>query len=366
MSLESPNIPNEVSESPSPADFPVRGWWRVLYILFLIVVPVFSFVAVEAIKPEWQSGDREAYVALLMLPEAAVFFLILLAYSILCYLLLLLNADHFAKFFAVRLGIYTGVFLALQYTILLGVYLFSGIQSLAILLVWFLPLYLPKLKRLNFVKRILSHIRLWMIAVVLIVYVIIASFIREDAFIPVLLVFLGIVASGPFWSFLIAIRASAWLLEYHETNLTLPRGLGITAWLAAYVAAWRFDILKMHELYAQLPPVPPDCYIATAAAHGHANFVGSKTVQLANGHLMQVNRQLQIFKSAELALLAVAPRVHKLLRNMYDFIGKPLARMIRYPLLADAAYLSLKPFEWLAGFVLKMIVPEIKSTSIYN
>jgi len=179
-------------------------------------------------------------------------------------------------------------------------------------------------------------------------------------------VFLGIVASGPFWSFLIAIRASAWLLEYHETNLTLPRGLGIVAWLAAYLAAWRYDILKMHELYAQLPPVPPDCYIATAAAHGHANFVGSKTVQLANGNSMQVNPQLQIFKSAELALLAVAPRVHKPLRKTYDLIGKPLARMIRYPLLADAAYLSLKPFEWLARFALKMIVPEFKSTSIYN
>ena len=363
MSLESPNIPNEVSESSGSADFPVRGWWRVLYILFLIVVPVFSFVAVEAIKPEWQSGDREAYVALLMLPEAAVFFLTLIAYSVLCYLLLLLNADHFAKFFAVRLGIYTGVFLALQYTILLGVYLFSGVQSLAILLVWFLPLYLPKLKRLNFVKRILSYIRLWMIAVVLIVYVIIASFIREDSFIPVLLVFLGIVASGPFWSFLIAIRASAWLLEYHETNLTLPHGLGIAAWLAAYVSAWRFDILKMHELYAQLPPVPPDCYIATAAAQGHPRFVGSHLVHRADGLSLRVNGQLQHLKCVELALLAVSPRMHRVLRKIYDVVGRSLAQRMTNPFLADVAYLLLKPAEWFAIIVLKWIVPEIESIS---
>ncbi len=366
MSLESPINPNEIKEPSASTDFPVRGWWKICYVLFLVIVPTFSFAVVEGIKPEWQSGDREAYVALLMLPEASVFFLILIVYSILCYLLLLGNAEHFAKFFAVRLGVYTGVFLALQYTILLGVYLFSGVQSLAILLVWFLPLYLPKLYRLNIVKRVLSHIRLWMIAIILIVYAVIASFIREDALIPAFLVFLGIVASGPFWSFLIAIQASAWLLEHHETNLTLPRGLGITAWIAYYAAAWRYDILKMYELYAQLPPVPPECYIATAAAQGHANFVGSKLVQLANGNSMQVNHQLQIFKCAELALLAVAPKIHAPLRKTYDVIGKPLARRIRNPFLADVAYLLLKPLEWLAGFVLTMVVPEIKTTSIYN
>ena len=366
MSLESPTNPNEMNESPSVTDFPARGWWKIFYAVFLIVVPAFSFWAVEGIKPEWQSGDREAYVALLMLPEAAVFFLILLAYSSICYLFLLFKADHFAKSFVVRLGIYAGVFLALQYTILLGTYLFSGVQSLAILLVWFFPIYSPKLYRLSIVKSILSYIRLWMIAVVLIAYVIVASFIGEDAFIPAFLVFLGIIASGPFWSFLIAIQASAWLLENHESNLTLPRGFGILVWLTSYIAAWRYDILKMYELYAQLPPVPPNCYIATAAAHGHAQFVGSKILQLANGKSMQVNRQLQIFKCAELALLAVAPRAHKPLRNAYDVVGKSLARNIQNPFLADFAYLLLKPAEWLAVSVLKMVVPEIKSTSIYN
>ena len=124
MSLESPNIQNEMSESSSPTDFPARGWWKIFYAAFLLIVPAFSFWAVEAIKPEWQSGDRDAYVPLLMLPEASIFFLFLIAYSIVCYFLILFAGDRFAKFFVVRLGIYTGVFLALQYTILLGVYLF--------------------------------------------------------------------------------------------------------------------------------------------------------------------------------------------------------------------------------------------------
>jgi hypothetical protein len=222
MSLESPNIPNDMSESSDSTEFPARGWWKIFYAVFLIVVPAFSFWAVERIKPEWQSGDREAYVALLMLPEAAVFFLILIVYSILCYLLLLFHANRFAKSFIVRLGIYTGVVLALQYTILLGAYLFNGTKSLAILLVWFVPLYFPKIYRSRIAKWIARFIRPWMIAVLLIAYAVIATFIRDQAFVPLFLVFLGLLASGPFWSFLMAMQASIWLLKYHETNLTPP------------------------------------------------------------------------------------------------------------------------------------------------
>jgi len=44
---------------------------------------------------------------------------------------------------------------------------------------------------------------------------------------------------------------------------------------------------------------------------------------------------------------------------MYDVVGKFLARRIHNPFLADAAYLLLKPFERLARWLLKMIVPEV-------
>jgi hypothetical protein len=74
---------------------------------------------------------------------------------------------------------------------------------------------------------------------------------------------------------------------------------------------------------------------------------------------MQVNGQLQVLKFAELALLAVKPRWHASLRRMYDVVGKSLARRIHSPFLADIAYLLLKPFEWLARWLLKMIVPEV-------
>jgi hypothetical protein len=127
-----------------------------------------------------------------------------------------------------------------------------------------------------------------------------------------------------------------------------------------YAVAWRLSILKMYELYAALPPQPPpDCYIATAAAQGHPQFVGSQVVLRENGKHLQVNRQLQILKCAELALMAMSPSVHKILRHIYDVVGKSLARRMQNPFLADLAFLLLKPWEWCAHSLLKMLIPEI-------
>jgi hypothetical protein len=117
----------------------------------------------------------------------------------------------------------------------------------------------------------------------------------------------------------------------------------------------------MYELYAALPAQPPpDCYIATAAARGHPRFVHSQVVIFTEGKSMRVNRQLQILKCAELALLAVNPRLHKLLRQIYDVVGKALARKIQNPFLADMAYLLCKPWEWCAVLVLKRITPDFE------
>jgi hypothetical protein len=136
--------------------------------------------------------------------------------------------------------------------------------------------------------------------------------------------------------------------------------VGLTAWLGAHVIAWRYDILKMYELYAQLPPTPPpDCYIATAAARGHPAFVRAQRVQRADGTTLCVNAQLQWLKCAELALLAIQPRLHKRLRALYDVVGRPLAHTIENPFAADAAYLLLKPSERAAAFLLWLVVPEI-------
>src|SRR5512134_739753 len=99
MSLETTPDQAEVQEAPRSLPFPAAWWKRVLYGLFVTVLPAFSFWAIEALGPEWQSGELDAYLALLLRPEASIFFLALLAYSIISYILLLIHADRFSALF---------------------------------------------------------------------------------------------------------------------------------------------------------------------------------------------------------------------------------------------------------------------------
>jgi hypothetical protein len=195
----------------------------------------------------------------------------------------------------------------------------------------------------------------WVVAISILM-VLIALLLWRFVFV---IVIFGI--ASPFWSFLISLQASRWLWKHHESKLTLPRGLGIFAWLSAYAFALRFNILKMFELYNSLPTNPPDCYIATAAAKGHPRFVGSREVTLANGKTMRVNRQLQRLKAVEIALMGVSGTGHRMMRRIYDVIGKQLAAHIQNPILADVAYLMLIPVELVSFFVLKWIIPEIQT-----
>ncbi|MCI0551608.1 MAG: hypothetical protein L0287_11690 [Anaerolineae bacterium] len=333
-----------------------------MYGLFITVLPVFSFWAAELLKPEWQSGDLSDYIILLLFPEASPLFFPLLAYSIICYLLLLIAPTRYSSLSLIRYGIYTGTILALQYSIILLLYLLDTRYSFSFFLLWLFPLYFPKIYQWVVRKWDARRARSGLAILVLIV-IVIAIIVNREEFFPLFLAIVALVIAAPFWSFLMAGQAAIWLSKNYETRFTLPRGLGITAWLVAYAAAWRYDILKMYVEYAKLPTAPPDCYIATAAARGHPTFVRSWSVQRADGKSMQVNAQMQILKCAELASIVVVPRLHQYIRELYDATGKPLARMIRNPFLADVAYLLLKPFEWFARAGLKFVFFDIDSIS---
>jgi hypothetical protein len=123
----------------------------------------------------------------------------------------------------------------------------------------------------------------------------------------------------------------------------------VMTWLAAYFAAWRFAVHSAVKAYAALPVDPPNhaCYIATAAAAGHPRLVRSYEIVTASGEMRRINSQLATLKCGELALRQSLPRVHHVLRRIYDRVGPPLARRIRNPWLADIAYLTLKPLEWM-------------------
>ena len=360
MTVEPSPNPMEVKEPSVSLPFPTTGWGRLWYALFITLSPIFCFWATDLLKPEWQNGQLGSYIILLLFPEASLLFFPLLTYSVICYLLLLFRPTRFAQAFVVRAGIYTGVLLALHYSIVELVYAFDS-NTYIVALIWIAPLVISPLYRWAVSKWTVVTVNNVLIPLIFGVSVI--GTLVTRGFIPAILLVV-VTMAAPFWSFLIALRAAIWLYKNYETKLTLLRGLGLTAWLGGYAAAWRYDILKMYELYAALPPQPPpDCYIATAAAHGHLSFVRAWTVWREDGKLMQVNRQLQLLKCAELALLAICPRWHKRLRRAYDGIGGLVARKIQDPFLADLAYLCLKPFELLARIILKRIIPEIDSIS---
>jgi hypothetical protein len=358
MSREPDTDQIEGNEPSAALPFPNLWWGRILYGLFITLLPAFSFWATDLLRPEWQNGELSSYLILLLFPEASLWFFPLLAYSIVCYLLLILRPARFSQSFAVRAGIYTGVLLALHYSIVVLIYSLAS-DIYAIVLIWIFPVVFSLAYRWAISKW--TAVRVNKILLILISSgLLVGAVITRGSILA--LVFIAMIMAAPFWSFLLAWRAGIWLYKDYESRFTLPHGLGLGAWLATYVGAWRFDILKMYELYAALPPTPPpDCYIATAAAHGHPYFVRAWTVQRTDGKIVQVNKQLQLLKYAELALMAIHPRFHTPLRKFYDIVGKWLAPKIQNRFLADIAYLLLKPGEWLTGLLLKVIVPEIDS-----
>ena len=117
--------------------------------------------------------------------------------------------------------------------------------------------------------------------------------------------------------------------------------------------------LVMLQEYAKLPKTPPgNCYICTAAARGHRRLVRSEERLLPGGTVRRVNDQTRYFKAAELLLAAVSPGGHRLCRRIYDCLGPRLAALLIHPVVADVAYLSLKPLEWAVRAGLALLLPE--------
>jgi hypothetical protein len=345
-----------------PLAFPLSFWQRTLYGLFVVVVPFYNFTFVTALKPEWQTGKLQDYVALFLQSEASLLFFPLLAYAVISYILLVIDSERFASSFIVRLGIYTGAYLALQYSVIALFAMAPSPIPFIVVLAYFSPLIVKKIFQWFSAKWGMSRtgyifLGVVLVAVIVLILSIAISKNRFSVLLEIPMLFLGVVA--PFWSFLIAGQAAIWLFRNHEIKINVARGLGIFAWFASYTYALRFNILKMYEMYANLPVQPPDCYIATAAGSGHPSLVCSFEVQLQSGQVFRINRQLQRLKCAELAVAALMPHLHMLLRKVYDIIGRQLARRIQTPFRADIAYLMLKPFELLSVIILKSIFPEL-------
>ena len=174
-----------------------------------------------------------------------------------------------------------------------------------------------------------------------------------------LAVLVSIPTASPLLCFFVMLAWALRLFKAYDTGvMPTPRVfIPLGAWLTGFAAAWACSVYQMLQLYAALPTNPPDCYIATAAAQGHPGLVGSHPVRLPGG-MLRVNAQLQTLKAAELAILSLAPGFHHPLRAAYDLGGRFLARRLNQPVLADLAYISLKPAEWCARWVMDRLFPR--------
>ena len=332
---------------------PPSRFERVLYGLAITVLPVLAFWGTYVLGPDWQSGEFSDYIALLLKPQSAILFIGLISYSAISLLLLLIRPAYFSEKLLIRFGLYTGVLLTFQYVILATMMMgFSPISGIGLVCFYWLT------------KKVGARLGFWRTLGAFVIFILGLSLILmaviKGSFESFLIFPLAILASGaPVVCFTIATTIARQLLRNYDIPFAITsfRISCFVTWLMGYTAAWVYSVYQMFELYNALPKEPP-CYVVTAAAQGHPRFVGSQPVSTSSG-IIWVNRQLQTLKCAELALQALAPRLHRLLRFIYDIVGPVLARRLTHPLLADIAYLSLKPAELLARFALRCIVPNL-------
>jgi len=355
---------------------PVTVLEKCVWVALGVVLPVVCFGIAAGgypMEPDWQSGQWNCYVSFIPDGRAGFPFYPLLLYSMgaLC---LFVARPQLSRLLAVRLALYTGIILGLQYTLIQAAF-FQVEFPLAVLIG--LASNFVLLGIVVLLNRIPGRILIYLVvgtAIVLAVLTL-ADFAGSGSlrlyrvrwtgdFLPGA----GIVSLlfAPAWFAGVYTRAALLARKLsREPDNVRPRTATIVAWiawLAGYAVAWKWSIINAVALYYTLPTQPPGCYIATAAAAGHRRFVGSAPARAADGSTFPANRQLRRLKCVEIALATVCPAGHRLIRRVYDFVGPPLARRIaRHPLLADIAFATLKPVEWLTFGLLVAMVPEVRS-----
>ncbi|MEZ6116994.1 MAG: DUF6688 family protein [Pirellulaceae bacterium] len=293
-------------------------------------------------------------------PAVLVFYPLLL-HSMISLTLVLWDRLRFGKFVAVRFGLYTGVILALQFHVIV-----------------FFPDALRLLDSLILVGLAAVGIAVSGFGFVIATFVLNSALFAKNGSTDsppsrgtiaariVLVVILIAMVTGGAESCRRAHAIGNLLVHGHlflHICIGLVRKPQQAVWLGvvlghgflgrSVLAALRNSIQLAILEYQKLPTEPPPtCYVCTAAANGHRRFVG----RFADSSVsFPVNRQLQRIKCGEFAVRAISPTVHRKLRLIYDRIGPPAARLLRHPLAADAAYLSLKPIEFAVLLVLTLL-----------
>lgn len=108
-------------------------------------------------------------------------------------------------------------------------------------------------------------------------------------------------------------------------------------------------------LSQKIPPPRLDYhghYLCTVAARGDEKVVKPLRAGKRRGRLIVVNRQLLVANAFEDLIMEKAPRLHKIIRGIYDRTGLPISKYINTRSRSNAVYLLMKPLEWLFVIIL--------------
>jgi|GEM_PF-693439 len=397
--------------SPRPLSWP--AWLALVYAG--LVLPAICFLMTVRQSPDpprWQSHQLRDYAWLLLSGPVHFVFYPFLLYAMVSLALILVRPARFSRWAVWRFGVYSGVLVAAQFSVILGVGLFNpprlfSWESLQIVLLgvgsnlavwigwWAVCLggrllwrawrkHAPRLWAAipEYARRIglepprpsrrawwLAGVGAGLIATALVLRLLVPhllglppydrqALLRRPAEIVATFFFLSLLCA-PFWACGCYLGMSLRLLwpRRRALRVSLLSFLAAVTWLATFLAATRMALARAVALYAQLPTEPQgDCYVATAAAHGHPWLVGSRSRQLAGERTAMINRQLQRLKCGELLLRELMPHLHRAIRGLYDRWGPSCAGYLHHRWAADLAYLGLKLVEWPVALALRMLL----------
>ena len=220
----------------------------------------------------WQTGTFETYVALFLLPHGLRWFLPFIVLSAFSMLVLVMHPPSI-KWLPVRLGLYSGAIISLQYFIAI---LFVGtvvspvaasiVGPCLALLVWGISCVVKKIKRFTIFHLMIATAA---VAILTAIGVAVGSDAYEAAFIPLAAIFFA----APTLNFVTYARMAV-LAGNHESieRESYPKIYaaiaGVFIWLTGFVFAWRQAIENVLNEYQNLPVNDPNCFVASAAAYG--------------------------------------------------------------------------------------------------
>jgi hypothetical protein len=323
-----------------------------------VVLPVICFAVGFPGGPEWRSGGLDAYAQILLwhVPSLPLYWFLL--YSMVSMGLVVLRPGRFDNNAFIRFGVFSGVLVAAEYWVVFQVAVCDGPGLVLVCMLSVLAVLVPAgilwLDTLLIRKYGYAYVSI----ALLIVVVLLGPSYRGAGFLVAPTICLACSTSWALAAYAFVSARLIWAAPPPRFRFSLAQLLGATTWFAAHCGAWRASCLLMLQEYSRLPAAPPPtCFVCSAAARGHSRLVGSQTYVAPDGTAYRVNDQLRRLKAFELLLASLSPACHRALRRCYDCLGPRLAAFLTDPIAADAAYIGLKPAEWLARLCLCAALP---------